>query len=993
MTAGPPLPTPYRPEADAAAACLGRVEGALDWTAVVERASPWLEAARSHPAPFWALETLLREYPISSAEGNALMRLAEALLRVPDRETAIALTAEQLGRAAFDSRHPEDWLGALSARALALSRTMLPGEGGGGLLGRLGAEAVVAIALRAVRLLGQQFVLGESIEAARERALEWRGRHPALRFSYDMLGEGARTAEVARAYFERYLDAVNALAAEPQPVREAEERDGISVKLSALFPRYEDVQRARVLAELVPRAWLLCERAAAAGINLTIDAEESERLELSLEVFEALAARTVAEYPRWRGLGLAVQAYQTRAPDAIEHVVALARRIGLRLMVRLVKGAYWDSEIKRAQVLGVRAYPVYTHKHHTDLSFLACARALFAAPGEVYPQFASHNAGTIAAVLALARDARAPFELQRLHGMGESVYREVLAESPGLPCRVYAPVGEYRDLLAYLVRRLLENGANSSFVHQLADLDVPVAQLLTSPLRVEPRSAQPLPPDLYGPRRRNSAGFDVAAAADRERLIAAYPHVVVERVPDLDAARLGATVAGLQAGFGVWSERTPGERADMLRRAADLLEGRVPEFCGRIVKEARKTWDDAVAEVREAVDYLRYYALEAERVMAPVALPGPTGESNELRLRPRGVWVCISPWNFPLAIFTGQVAAALVTGNAVAAKPAEQTPAVAAAMVDLFHEAGVSRDALALCPGSGETTGAALVADRRIAGVAFTGSVPVAHAIARALAESRGEPARPLVPFIAETGGVNAMIVDSTALPEQVVDAVVASAFRSAGQRCSCLRLLCLQEPVADAILDLLRGAVAELVVGDPSDPATDVGPLIDFEAQRQVARQIAALERRARLVARGRAPADVADSYVVPCIYEIDAVESAAEEIFGPVLQVARWSGDVEGLVGRINAAGYGLTLGVQTRLDARAGRIAAHARVGNVYVNRSMTGAVVGVQPFGGEGLSGTGPKAGGPHYLPRFCSEQTVTVNTAAAGGNVALLSAGP
>jgi RHH-type transcriptional regulator, proline utilization regulon repressor / proline dehydrogenase / delta 1-pyrroline-5-carboxylate dehydrogenase len=992
MTQVPPhcLPSPYRAESDAAASCLARVAGALDWPAAAAMAAPWLEAVRRAPAPFWAVESLLREYPLSSAEGNALMRLAEALLRVPDRETAIALTADQLGHAAFDAHH-DDWLGVLSARALALSKAMLPAADGtaAGLLGRLGGEAVVAIALRAVQLLGRQFVLGETLAVAMARAAEWRTRHPACRFSYDMLGEGARSDADALRYLEHYRDAVDALAGHGDAAQATEERDGISIKLSALYPRYEDAQRARVLHELVPRAWSLCERAARAGINLTIDAEESERLELSLDVFAALAQRAAAGHRHWQGLGLAIQAYQTRALDTVTHVIAVARHCGLRLMVRLVKGAYWDTEIKRAQVLGLPAYPVYTHKHHTDLSYLACARELLEAQAAVYPQFASHNAGTLAAIVVLAREAGTPFELQRLHGMGESVYREV-AGSVDVPCRVYAPVGQYRDLLAYLVRRLLENGANSSFVHQLADAAVPVGDLLRSPLHVEPRAALPLPPELYGSTRRNSLGIDVMLRSDRERLLQACRAIALEPVAERRTDEIPEVARTLAAGFRAWSERPVAARSAVLRTAADMLEARMEEFSALTVKEAHKTWDDAVAEVREAIDFLRYYASDAERVMAPVTLAGPTGETNELHLRGRGTWVCISPWNFPLAIFTGQVAAALVTGNAVAAKPAEQTPGIAAAMVRLLHDAGVPRDALILCPGGGATIGTALVADPRTAGVAFTGSTDVARAIARALAADRLTPLRPLVPLIAETGGVNAMIVDSTALPEQVIDDVVTSAFRSAGQRCSALRLLCLHAATADAVLGMLRGAVALLVLGKPPDPATDVGPVIDAEAKQRLDEQVAALERNAKLVARAEVPAGLQGNYVAPCVYEIDAVEAANEEIFGPVLQVVRWSGDVEALVARINALGFGLTLGVQTRMDGRAARIAARARVGNVYVNRGMTGAVVGVQPFGGEGLSGTGPKAGGPHYLARFCVEQTITINTTASGGNVALLS---
>ena len=980
------LPSPHRPEDVSAQAALERV-GAVDWQRVAAMATPWIQGVRSQPAPFWALESLLTEYPISSAEGIALMRLAEALLRVPDRDTAIVFTADQLSRAQFDE-HRGHGMAALSARALALAKSLLP-EGDPvhpGAFRRLGGEAVVTIALRAVQLLGRQFVLGETIGAAMSRAEEWRARNPAFRFSYDMLGEGARTEDAALQYLTHYLGAVDALAARADSAGTPESRDGISIKLSALFARYEELQHARVLRDLVPRVWQLCERAARAGVNLTIDAEESERLEISLDVFEAMMQRVKKEEPHWKGFGLAVQAYQTRAVDAVTHVISLAAKYDVRLMVRLVKGAYWDAEVKRAQVLGIAGYPVYTHKHHTDLSYLACARTLLDAGNAVYPQFASHNAATIAAVIELARGTDTPFELQRLHGMGESIYREVL-KSVSLPCRVYAPVGEYRDLLAYLVRRLLENGANSSFVHQLADEHVPVTDLVRSPLHVSPRSSLPLPRDIFGDARTNSMGLDIAVRADRGRLLDAYSHVSLPVVVDRKHEDVSKIMAELERGYASWSARFPGERSAIVRSTADRLEARMPLFAARVVKEAHKTWDDAVSEVREAIDFLRYYANEAERVMAPMALPGPTGEANELRLRGRGVWVCISPWNFPLAIFTGQIAAALVTGNSVAAKPAEQTPAIAAAMVELLHECGVPRDTLALCAGRGETIGAALVAHPRTAGVAFTGSTAVARAIARDLLGTNAR--RPLVPLIAETGGINAMIVDTTALPEQVVDAVLTSAFRSAGQRCSALRLLCLHEATADAVLDMLRGAMAELVIGDPADPETDVGPVIDAAAKAQLEKQLAVLDLSAHLVARSALPPDLYGEYVAPCIYEVEALESVDEEIFGPVLQVVRWTGEVEALVERINALKFGLTLGVQTRVDGRAERVAACARVGNVYVNRSMIGAVVGVQPFGGEGLSGTGPKAGGPHYLARFCVEQTVTTNTAAVGGNVALL----
>ncbi|MBN9370770.1 MAG: L-glutamate gamma-semialdehyde dehydrogenase [Hydrogenophaga sp.] len=983
------LPDPYRAEAGVLADRLAALDGALDWAAVKAQAAPWVRAVRENPPPFWALERLLTEYPISSDEGQALMRLAEALLRVPDTETAIALTADQLGRADFDGAS-DAAMARLSSAAIALSKRCLSAEGEApGLVARVGARSVVAATLRAVQLLGRQFVLGEGIEDALRRAEAGQRAQPRLRHSFDMLGEGARTEADAADYLDSYRQALEAIARRADPARHPSLNDGLSIKLSALHPRYEPAQHERVMRELVPRVWTLCERAAQASLNLTIDAEEVERLELSLDVFEALVARVGRECPRWEGLGLALQAYQTRAVELIGEVAAIARRHGVRLMCRLVKGAYWDSEIKRAQELGLAGYPVFTRKHRSDLSYLACASALFDAADAVFPQFATHNAGTIAAVLQMARRrGTARFELQRLHGMGEGVYREVLREG-SVGCRVYAPVGAHRDLLAYLVRRLLENGANSSFVHQLADESVGLDTLLESPFaRCAGEEGGPAfapPTRLYGAARPNSEGLDPAVAAHREALATAWRQAAVPLVPEARPDEIAPAVRRAVEAFEAWNQRPVAERAAVLRRAADAMQARLPPLCALLVAEARKTWPDAIAEVREAIDFLRYYAAEAERLLAPLALPGPTGERNTLRLQGRGAWVCISPWNFPLAIFTGQVAAALVTGNTVLAKPAEQTPAIAHEAVRLLHAAGVPAAALQLLHGPGDTVGAALVAEPAVAGVAFTGSTPVAKAIQRALAAQDG----PIVPLIAETGGVNAMLVDSSALPEQVADAVVQSAFRSAGQRCSALRLLCVHESIADGVIEMVRDAAHALVVGDPSDLATDVGPLIDAEAFAGVARHLARL--RATAVALLPEGEDGATHTVAPQLFEIREVSEASQEIFGPVLQVLRWRGDPKAVIAQVNALGYGLTLGLQTRIDSRALALAAQARVGNVYVNRNTIGAVVGVQPFGGEGLSGTGPKAGGPHYLPRFCAEQTLSVNTTAAGGNVALFSA--
>jgi RHH-type transcriptional regulator, proline utilization regulon repressor / proline dehydrogenase / delta 1-pyrroline-5-carboxylate dehydrogenase len=986
------LPPPCRDELDVLTALLKSMDGAVDWPAAVLSARPWVQAVRDKPAPFWAMESLLREYPISSAEGLALMRLAEALLRVPDAETAIALTADQLGKADFDaaSAGPHKMLANLSASAISLSKKFLPeNDAERGLFKRLGAQTVVAATVRAIQLLGRQFVLGRSIKEAMAEAASARKVQGGLRFSYDMLGEGARTEADAERYLVSYLDAIHAIAS-GRSAEHPEGADGISIKLSALFSRYEDTQRERVFEELLPRVWQLIEPAAKANINLTIDAEESDRLELSLDVLELLAQRIAHEFPQWRGFGLAVQAYQTRALQVVDEVARIARANGLHFMVRLVKGAYWDGEIKRAQEMGLRGYPVFTHKHHTDISYLACARALIGHADVIYPQFATHNAGTIAAIIGMAQAKGATYEMQRLHGMGEGVYREVMRDGQ-IPVRVYAPVGEHRDLLAYLVRRLLENGANSSFVHQLSDEAVDVESLLASPLIPAAGVAIEPPVSLYGwsPRlpnqgRANSSGADLASLAERAPLDRAVATTTVPSIAEAANAEVDAAMGRLQAGFGAWNETPLAQRAATLRRAADALESRLPEFCGLLVKEAHKTLGDCVSEVREAVDFCRYYADQAELRLAPQILPGPTGESNELRLHGRGVFVCISPWNFPLAIFAGQVVAALVAGNAVAAKPAEQTPAIAQRFVELLHAAGVPFDALALLHGAGETVGAALVADARTAGVCFTGSTAVARIINRTLAARDGA----MVPLIAETGGINAMIVDSTALPEQVVDAVVQSAFRSAGQRCSALRLLCVHESVADGVIEMIRGALQELNVGDPSILATDVGPVIDAEAFDGISGHVARLRSQATFI--GQAPlSSTFPRLVAPIAFELGSIADVRQEIFGPVLHVVRWGGSVDAVIAQINALGYGLTLGIQTRIDSRALRLAAAARIGNVYVNRNMIGAVVGVQPFGGEGLSGTGPKAGGPHYLYRFCAEQTLTINTAAAGGNAALL----
>ena len=1021
------LPVPYRTESEVVARQLQVLSAGLDWAAAARAATPWVRAVRDNPPPFWAMESLLREYPISSAEGLALMRLAEALLRVPDAETAIALTADQLGRADFVNSG-DKLLSRLSSTAIALSKHFLPDpQAEPGIMAKLGARTVVAATLRAVQLLGRQFVLGQNMPEAMKEADAARKQHRAtvvptgrpeaqqppggaattrsegawgLTYSYDMLGEGARTDADALRYLKSYGDAIEFIASHGDASRAPERNDGISIKLSALHPRYEDAQSRRVLAELVPRVWSLCEQAARANINLTIDAEEVDRLELSLQVLDALLQRVARHCPQWTGFGLALQSYQTRSLELIEHLTAAARKYQLRLMCRLVKGAYWDAEIKRAQELGLPCYPLFTHKQHTDVSYLACARLLLDAPDAIYPQFATHNAATIAAILQMAARSGGKFELQRLHGMGEGVYREVL-KNPTLSCRVYAPVGAHRDLLACLVRRLLENGANSSFVHQLADASVNLQELLISPLRLEPVSSLPMPMNLFGSHagaRNNSTGLDLTVPEMRAPLLAALDTTTVPLVAQSEVADVAEALRNSQASFAGWSHTDVSERAAILRRAADAMLAQTPALCAMLVKEAFKTWGDAISELREAVDFLRYYADEAERIMQPISMPqvhgfsavpftyGVTGETNTLALTARGVWVCISPWNFPLAIFAGQVAAALATGNTVLAKPAEQTPGIALAAVRLLHAAGVPVDALQLLHGAGETVGAALVAQIGVAGVVFTGSTQVAKIIQRALAAKDGA----IVPLIAETGGINAMLVDSSALPEQVVDAVVMSAFRSAGQRCSALRLLCVHASIADGVIEMVQGAARELKAGNPAELSTDVGPVIDQDAFDAIQRQIQRLSQEARVVVQPQTGTQsTMPNLIAPHAFEVKSIADVQSEIFGPVLQIVRWSGDPSDVVAQINALGYGLTFGIQTRIDSRANALAQAAHIGNVYINRNMIGAVVGVQPFGGEGLSGTGPKAGGPHYLYRFCAEQTVTVNTTAAGGNAALL----
>jgi RHH-type proline utilization regulon transcriptional repressor/proline dehydrogenase/delta 1-pyrroline-5-carboxylate dehydrogenase len=864
--------------------------------------------------------------------------------------------------------------------------------------------------------------IGEALERSRAAG------NARFRYSFDMLGESALTAADARRYHAAYAAAIAAIAATRDCGADVFAQPSISVKLSALHPRYELAQSRRVLAELVPALLELARIAKEGDIGLTVDAEEAERLELSLEVFARV--RRDHALAGWDGLGLAVQAYQKRALPVIDWLAALAAEQHQRLPVRLVKGAYWDTEIKRAQVQGLAGYPVFTRKAHTDVAYLACARRLLAAHAKLYPMFATHNAHTASAIVEYAAERSLRengFEFQRLHGMGESLYDEIApADRLSIACRVYAPVGSHNDLLPYLVRRLLENGANTSFVNRIADAGVAVEEVVADPVRrvrargAIPNPALPLPRDLFAPERVNSRGASLADQQEMAALDAAFsarensrwtatPLVGAKRmagraravvepadhrreigsVVDADPVHIDAAMSLALAAQPAWDAAGGRSRAAVLGRAADSIENARDELVVLLAREAGKTRADAIGEVREAADFCRYYAAQArQHFAAALSLPSPTGESNALTLHGRGAFVCISPWNFPLAIFTGQIAAALAAGNAAIAKPAEQTPLVAFRTVELMLAAGVPPDVLALLPGSGEI-GAALVADPRTVGVAFTGSTDVARSIAGSLARRDV-----LVPLIAETGGQNAMIVDSSALPEQVVGDALTSAFDSAGQRCSALRVLFVQDEVAPRVMELLQGAMDELAVGDPALLATDVGPVIDSEARDTLDAHVAAMAAAGRVRHRIALP-DVCQhgSFFAPTLIELDRIDRLEREVFGPVLHVVRYRADaLDGVVDSLNATGYGLTLGIHSRIDETVRRIVARARVGNVYVNRNMIGAVVGVQPFGGEGRSGTGPKAGGPHYLLRFAVERTLSVNTAAAGGNAALLARG-
>jgi RHH-type proline utilization regulon transcriptional repressor/proline dehydrogenase/delta 1-pyrroline-5-carboxylate dehydrogenase len=993
---------------------------------VRQQATRWIQYIREQQLGSGSIDSFMYEYDLSSEEGIALMCLAEALLRIPDKENIDRLIRDKLTSANWRAHAGQSdsffvnattWALMLTGRVLQYKK---PTQQFGKSLQRFLAntsEPVVRKAVgHAMRIMSRQFVMGQNIAEAIERAKEYESK--GYRYSYDMLGEAARTQQDADRYYASYRQAILTIN-ETNQQRDPIDGAGISIKLSALHPRYEFSQRERVLAELTPKVLALATLAKQGNIGFTIDAEEADRLSLSLDIIERLMSDE--QLAGWEGLGVALQSYQKRACDVLDWLADLARRNQRRIMVRLIKGAYWDTEIKLAQVQGLADYPVFTRKASTDVSFQACVKKILTMTDVIYPQFATHNAYSAALVVELAREQK--FEFQCLHGMGQALYQRVVTDMH-IPCRIYAPVGNHRDLLPYLVRRLLENGANSSFVNRIVDAKTPIDELIGDPvatvaqLASKPHPNIPLPKDIYGPGRKNSQGVDLT---DWQTLMTLSERLAQNVKQPWHAGPMLAKGGKSQEGDAVFSptdrqrhigyvrqtneqeveqalqsarqaqsawQRTPvSQRAEILEKAADLLERHQAELFSIAILEAGKNMADAVAEVREAVDFCRYYAQQArEHLAEPVELSGYTGEYDELSLHGRGTMLCISPWNFPLAIFMGQVAASLVTGNCVIAKPAEQTPLIAARATAILHEAGVPPAVLQLLPGKGETIGAQLVSDPRVDGVLFTGSTTTARIINQTLAAREGA----IALLIAETGGQNAMVMDSSALMEQAVLDVIQSAFGSAGQRCSALRVLYVQADIADRFLDMLAGAMQELVVGDPQWLTTDVGPVIDQEALATLQKHKRRMQRQANLICDvGLSSECDKGTFFAPCAFEIKSIDQLTHEVFGPVLHVIRYR-HLDEVVDEINSTGYGLTLGIHSRINETVDYIVQHVKAGNRYVNRNMIGAIVGVQPFGGEGLSGTGPKAGGPHYLLRLCHERTLTINTTAAGGNASLMS---
>jgi RHH-type proline utilization regulon transcriptional repressor/proline dehydrogenase/delta 1-pyrroline-5-carboxylate dehydrogenase len=996
--------------------------------------------ARANKANHIGIDAFMHEYGLATDEGVILMCLAEALLRIPDPETANAFIADKISGGAWEKHlghsdslfvNASTWGLLLTGRIVKLkeAKGANPIQAMKRLVARSGEPTIRLAVRQAVRLLGEQFVMGATIESAltRARAYEEQG----YRFSYDMLGEAARSEQDANRYFQRYMAAIDAVGAAAGPFTASHadaifDRPSISVKLSALHPRFEPGKERRLRAELGPRLLTLARAARAKGLGLTVDAEEQDRLDITAELFGETLINP--QLDSWNGFGVAVQAYGKRAIPMLRWLRRLAEQTGKRIPVRLVKGAYWDSEIKWAQERGLEDYPVFSRKLHTDVSYLAAIRLLISEPTAFYPQFATHNAHAIAA--AAVAGGSIEFEYQRLHGMGEALYEQIVGRDKfGRPCRIYAPVGGHEDLLGYLVRRLLENGANTSFVNRLGDDEMSISEIIADPVEIADReytSGQrpPLitrPRDIFLPERKNSAGLALVETNTRQTLlteigrvlktpfaagpivngyattggdaatIVTSPHDHRERIGTVRLAspqNLDDALASSVRAADQWERVDAAERARILEFAADLFERDRARLMAALVREAGKTLDAAQSEVREAVDYLRYYAVEARRLFSrPIRLPGPTGEENTLTLRGRGTFACISPWNFPVAIFTGQIAAALAAGNPVVAKPAEQTPIAGYLVVKLLHEAGVPAEVLHLVTGGGKL-GEALVKDPRVQGVALTGSNETAWAIQRSLADRRSA----IVPFIAETGGINAMIADSSALPEQVVRDAVRSAFDSAGQRCSAARILFVQDDSAPRIRSMLAGAIEALDVGDPLDYATDIGPVIDEAAQDMLESHKVRMQRDGREIIDLAMPeACRVGTYVTPALYEIDRLSRLDREVFGPILHFIRYErGHLDKVIAALNGLGYGLTLGLHSRIESVADYVAEHARVGNLYVNRNQIGAVVGVQPFGGEGLSGSGPKAGGPNYLARFATERTRSTDITATGGNYSLLS---
>jgi RHH-type proline utilization regulon transcriptional repressor/proline dehydrogenase/delta 1-pyrroline-5-carboxylate dehydrogenase len=979
------------------------------------------------------IEALMVHYDLSTQEGIMLMCLAEALLRIPDKETEHLLIRDKLTSAQWNEHlgQAESSFVNMATWGLALTGKILNkneksnsfSQMWKGLVRRSSEPVVRKMVREAIKIMSEQFVLGRHIDEALKRSKP--GLEKGYSYSYDMLGEAARTMKDADVYMESYNSAIDGIGTSVNKDLPLFKRPSISVKLSAIYPRYDFLHQKSAKQVLIKRLMTLSLNAKKHGICLTVDAEEADRLDISLDIIEAVFCDP--QLKDWDGLGLAVQAYQKRALSVLHWLADLGRKQGKHMRVRLVKGAYWDSEIKHAQELGYKNYPVFTRKIATDVSYLTCAKELLNNMQDaIYPQFATHNAYTVAAILSMLdlSDSKFEYEFQSLHGMGDSLHDQLIAQK--IPCRVYAPVGSHEDLLPYLVRRLLENGANSSFVNQIADKNIPIEELTASPVKelveISPKANPkiPLPRDIFGEERSNSDGIDYtdydelrclqagmesfwnkqyqAAPWSRKITKNEESHSITnpanrdETIGQVVLAEKDDVEQALQQGvaaFKLWDCVPIDDRAEILHKVADLLEKNQYELMTLTLREAGKVLTDCIAEIREAVDFCRYYAELAKTSLAPQELVGYTGETNTLRMRGRGLMLCISPWNFPVAIFTGQIAAALVAGNTVVAKPAEQTSLIAARVIELFYEAGAPKEVLQLMPAKGETIGKHMVQDERIAGVLFTGSTATAKIIQMDLARRQG----PIVPFIAETGGINALIADSTALPEQLIDDVVVSAFGSAGQRCSALRVLFVQDDIADNVIEMLQGALKLLVVGDPRNMRTDVGPVIDNDAQKMLNDHIKKMRDEATLIGNAKLCPDVSEhsTYAIPHAFELTSLSQLKQEVFGPVLHVIRYARkNLDSVIDEINGLGFGLTFGIQSRIDESVEYIQSRMRVGNIYVNRNIIGAMVGVQPFGGSGLSGTGPKAGGPHYLLRLCQESTLTINTTAAGGNASLMS---